>query len=87
MRECVTQASELDLDGFWAGTTKDERRGMAEFHEELTVGLERLLGLPPKEAEKKTRVRRRPPQKLPSYVDTYDYLTKVEPTEVDLGLA
>jgi hypothetical protein len=87
MRECVTLASELDLDGFWAGTTKDERRGMATFHEELSVGLERLLGTEKKVEETKKKTKRRPPQKRKVFTDTYEFLTSVEPPSTDLGLA
>lgn len=62
---------------------------MAAFHEELSVGLERLLGLPSEEEETKVTpgLKRRPPQKLPSFSNTYDYLTTIEPDEADLGLA
>lgn len=83
-------ASELDLEGFWGGTTKKERRGMAAFHEELSVGLERLLGLPTEDEQPKSTpgTKRRAPQKLPTFSNTYDYLATVkEPSEADLGLA
>jgi len=78
--KCLLEAIDNDLDGFFAGTTKDERKDMAKFRAgvvlELTVVIDSLL-------PDRTRRRRRY-RTVNILPDSYAYLDEIEPTIEEL---
>lgn len=80
--QCLLDAIDGDLDGFYAGSTKDERNEMKKFRNgvmmELTVFIDSLL---PKKPEPGRRIKKR--EVLPS---PHAWLDEVEPTEEELLL-
>ncbi len=70
--ECLIEAIELDLEGFFAGTTKNERRLIAKHHRMKTTPL--TLQLPP-EPQRKRRVYRKI---IENNEDTVTYLESLE---------
>lgn len=77
---CLNYAIENDLEGFWAGTTQNERRAMAPF-KNIRIKSDALL-IP--EPSKKRRVLR----KIISPPDVHEWLDKVEgPVEEELQSA
>lgn len=78
--QCLLDAIDGDLEGFYAGTTKDERKEMQRFRQgvmmELTVFIDSLL---PKKPEPGRRIKKR--EVLPS---PHAWLDEVEPTEEEL---
>lgn len=73
MSQCLIEAIENNLNGFWAGTTDDERREMGR----LRSILMRDLSIP--EPDRKRRVYR----KFQIY-DNYAYLDELEPSPEEL---
>lgn len=74
MSQCLIDAIEYNLDGFIAGTTKDERTVMANLRRILI----KELDLPPEPV-----LRRKVYRKIITY-DQYAYLDEVEPTVEEL---
>lgn len=80
---CLKKAISLNLEGFFAGTTKEERDGMRDFLGDLVVEviiIDDYIPEPvnPTVTSTGRRVKRRPPE-LP-----YQYLDDIEPTEKEL---
>lgn len=77
---CLQNAIDYELEGFWAGTTEDERRSMKKTVGSFTVHLDDFL--PPK--PNRTIVKK--PRLLKTEYDPYGYLDKIEPREFELKI-
>lgn len=77
---CLLDAIDYNLEGFYAGTTQDERKEMARFRAgvalELTVLIDSLLP--------DTTRRRRRYRNVTTSPDPYIYLDEIEPTIEEL---
>ena len=73
LKECLMFAILNDLDGFYAGTTKDDRRSMAPF-----MGLTPIVSLPEDQPRKRKVFR-----KVVVTEDTHAWLDKVEGPAVE----
>lgn len=77
---CLLNAIENNLDGFYSGTTKDDRKEMAKFKaivlQDLSDYVESLL---PRKIESGRRIKKAPP--LP---EVHAWLDQVEPTDEEL---
>lgn len=88
INECLQDALKFNLDGFWAGTTFNERRSMKDFIGSLPLDVLDFLPRSVREREEgKKVVGRRPPQPVPNRPPTYRPLDDMEgPTEEELKM-
>lgn len=77
---CLKDAIKFDLEGFYAGTTKDERRAMKGFISDLTVSPIDVDEFLPQKSKRRVALR-----KVTPTPDPYYYLDELEPD--DRGLA
>jgi hypothetical protein len=77
---CLLEAIDCDLDGFFAGTTKDERKEMARFRAGVVLELTALIdSLLPRSGQRRVRYRN-----VVHSPDPYIYLDEIEPTVDEL---
>ncbi len=82
VNQCLINAVDNNLDGFFAGSTKDERKEMAKFRDNVIKDLSDWVdSLLPKKPVPGRRVAKR--QVLP---DQHAWLDEVEPTDEELLL-
>lgn len=82
IKQCLINAIDSNLDGFFAGTTKDDRHEMAKFRASIVQDLSDFVdSLLPKKPEPGRRVKKVAP--LPAI---HEWLDQVEPTEEELVL-
>lgn len=87
IKQCLQDALKFKLDGFWAGTTFDERRLMKDFIGSLPVDVLDFLPRSVREREEGKLVGRRPVQPTPKKPVTYRPLDDMEgPTEEELKM-
>lgn len=79
--QCLQDAIRYKLVGFWAGTTDDERRDMADFLDVVAVG----LPMPP-EPKRSKKTGKPVYRKVAVTVKVYEYLDQVEPNPMELML-
>ncbi len=77
---CLQEAIKFDLDGFYAGTTKDERRAMKGFIAGLVVAPIDVEEFLPKKPKRRIAYR-----KVVVVPDPYSYLDELEPSLEELA--
>lgn len=80
VKQCLINAVDNNLDGFFAGSTKDERKEMAKFRQNVIQDLSDFVeSLLPKTLDVGRRVKKAAP--LP---EVHEWLDQVEPTDEEL---